>query len=283
MINFLEYLCINLFACALIILIISLFLKNEIFEIIGDIIDTIQNYMQIKVESKCKRTIIFFFCCISVILIFFIHYINTNSKIDTLVNSINSILISLIHYINTNGKIDTLSKSMDSFGKCISDRDFLTFFKPNIFILLVSVFFCFRKILAPKEKSKEEKIKIKLLFSSLFIFLCFYLLNVENNYLKTILIIIKNFYIFFIYKLWKGKENDTIEKNKKNLKNIGIVVTLIYFVLILLDKKDILNSLVILFQDIITAYIGVHIETLLKIPLKNGVENNRKNNNDPNL
>ena len=74
-----------------------------------------------------------------------------------------------------------------------------------------------------------------------------------------------------------------IKENKKILIIIGIVVTLIYFILTLCDKKDILNSLVILFQDIITAYIGVHIETLLKIPLKNSVESNRKNDNDSNL
>ena len=277
MINFLKYLCINLFSCVLIILILRVFLGNEVFEIIRDIVDIIQNllkYMQIKVESKYKRVII----GISVILIFFIHYINTNSKIDTLVNSISSILISLM-----NGEINTLLKSIDSFGKYISAIDFLTFFKPNIFILLVSEFFYFRKILAPKEQSKEIEIKIKLLSSLLFISVCFYLLNVENNHLKTILIIIKNFYIFFIYKLWKEKENDIIKENKKILIIIGIVVTLIYFILTLCDKKDILNSLVILFQDIITAYIGVHIETLLKIPLKNSVESNRKNDNDSNL
>ena len=98
-----------------------------------------------------------------------------------------------------------------------------------------------------------------------------------------ILIIIKIFYIIFIYKLWKWKENDIIKKNKNKFLTGGTIITIIYFICLLFDKKNILNSIVILFQDIIITYISVYIEILLKNSLTDSVEDNSKNNNDSNL
>ena len=100
----------------------------------------------------------------------------------------------------------------------------------------------------------------------------------ENNWTN-----FKIFYIIFIYKLWKWKENDIIKKNKNKFLTSGIIITIIYFICLLFDKKNILNSIVILFQDIIITYISVYIEILLKNSLTYSVEDNSKNNNDSNL
>lgn len=268
-INFFEYLILNAIMIVIMFLLFRKSLNGIIDVYIYNIIQNLKQSnelenIQIEVENqeffKYKWKIIIG----GIILVFFIHYINMNNEINNLLNIINS-------------------SNVEKFITDIFDKDFLTFFKPDIFIFLVVMFFYFRKFLVPKEQLSELEIKIKIGLSIFFIIICFYLLNVENNNLKMILIIIKIFYIIFIYKLWKWKENDIIKKNKNKFLTGGTIITIIYFICLLFDKKNILNSIVILFQDIIITYISVYIEILLKNSLTDSVIDNSKNNNDSNL
>lgn len=190
----------------------------------------------IDLVKKFKRVLI----CIIILTIFIIHYLDNKKEINDLINK---------------------------FPVGFPEKSFV-FFYPILFIFFLFLFVGFLK-------DKKSNIRLNIIFLMLFGIICPLLLNIKNFDFKFILNFFKILFIIFVYKLWKWESEYNILENKSSYIKLGIIITIIYLILTLTQNK-LLDSIVILSQDVVLALLSVYVEKYLKSALKS----EQKNDND---